>query len=117
MPKGARNTTIRRHLGMNLKYGRTLLGLTQEQLAERVNVDRSLVGAIERGTSGASIDSLVTLGAAIHVPAHVLIMPPAEAHPLILAGIQPLLQKAQIDGLIEGKNLPAGKKRKRYTGL
>ena len=97
---------------MNLKYGRTLVGLTQEELAERVNVDRSLIGAIERGASGASIDSLVTLGEAIGVPAHVLIMPPTEAHPMILAAAQPQLQKAEIQGMLKKEKSPGSARKK-----
>ncbi len=82
---------------MNLKYGRTLIGLTQEQVAELVDVDRSLIGAIERGASGTSMDSLATLGEAIGVPAHVLIMPPTEAHPIILAAVEKVVLRETVD--------------------
>lgn len=88
MPKGTRHEEARRNLAINLKYGRTLLGLTQEQLAEKANLDRTQIGAIERQASGASIDSPGALGMALGVPSHVLIMPPAEAHPVVLAATE-----------------------------
>ena len=62
-----------------------MLGLTQEELAELADLDRTQIGAIERLVSGASVDSLGMLGKAVGVPAHVLMMPPTEAHPIILA--------------------------------
>lgn len=97
MPKGSPHSESRKFLAVNLKYGRTLLGLTQEQLAERANLDRTQIGAIERQASGASIDSLGMLGKALGVPSHVLIMPPAEAHPIILAASEKAVLMASAD--------------------
>lgn|GEM_PF-5223436 len=62
--------------------------MTQEELAELAELDRTLVSAIEREVSGTSTDSLGLLGQALGLPAHVLMMPPAEAQPLILSLIE-----------------------------
>lgn len=88
MPKGKRFPQTRQYVALNIKYARTMLGLTQEELAELADLDRTQIGAIERLVSGASVDSLGMLGKAVGVPAHVLMMPPTEAHPIILALIE-----------------------------
>lgn len=111
MPKAAPQKAARKVLATNILYARTMLGWSQEQLAEKASLHRTQIGELERQTSGASVDSLSMLSRALGLPMHVLLMPPAEAHPLILDGIQPLLQKGQIDGLVEQKGLLEGKKR------
>jgi transcriptional regulator with XRE-family HTH domain len=112
MPKAAPQKAARKVLAANILYARTMLGWSQEQLAEKAHLHRTQIGELERQTSGASVDSLAMLGRALGLPMHVLLTPPTEAHPLILAGIQAQLQKGEIDGLIEGKKLPSAPKRK-----
>ena len=46
------------HLGIRL---RQQVGLTQEQLAEKVEVDRSYIQRIEKGTANPGIDVLTRL--------------------------------------------------------
>ena len=99
-----RQVEVRRWLAQNLKIARTMLGMTQEQLAEKANLDRTQIGAIERQTNGASIDSLAELASAVGVAAHVLLMPPAEAQPIILEASE----KARLLAL--AASLPKGKK-------
>ena len=84
MPKVARQPLGRRVLALNVRYARTMLSLTQEELAERAGLHRTQVGALEREASGASIDSIVMLSEAIGVSPHVLLMPARDAQPLIL---------------------------------
>jgi len=43
-------------LGLNIAYYRKLCGLTQEQLAERLELDRTTVSKIELATVGVSLD-------------------------------------------------------------
>ena len=62
-----------------------MLGWSQEQLAEHAGLHRTQIGQLERQTSGASVDSLWMLAGALGIPMHVLLMPPVEAHPLILS--------------------------------
>lgn len=45
-----------RKLGLNIAYYRKLCGLTQEQLAERLDLDRTTVSKIELATVGVSLD-------------------------------------------------------------
>lgn len=48
-------------LGKRVKIRRNILCLTQEQLAERINVCTSFVGHIERGTRTVSVETLYNL--------------------------------------------------------
>lgn len=48
-------------MGMRVRVARRHLGLTQEQLAERVGISASFLGHIERGTRVASLETLVAL--------------------------------------------------------
>lgn len=43
------NESVLKLLGQRLRERRTLLGWTQEELANRANIDRSYVGGVERG--------------------------------------------------------------------
>ena len=88
MPKGSPFIATRQILSSNALYARTMLGLNQEQLAELANLDRSQISNFERMTSGASVDSVGRLAKAIGVPTYVLLMPPIQAHPLILAAVE-----------------------------
>lgn len=85
MSKGSQTDEARSHLAFNLRYGRTMMSWTQEQLAEKADLDRTQVGAIERQVNGASLDSLGAMAGAFGVPSYVLLMPPAEAQPIMLA--------------------------------
>jgi predicted transcriptional regulator len=55
----------RRHLGQNITKHRTLLGLTQENLAEQAAVDRRFIQKIEAGEFGTSIAVLKRLRKAL----------------------------------------------------
>jgi transcriptional regulator with XRE-family HTH domain len=43
-------------LGLNIAYYRKLCGLTQEQLAEKLDLDRTTVSKIELAAVGVSLD-------------------------------------------------------------
>lgn len=45
-------------LGLNIAYYRKLCGLTQEQLAEKLDLDRTTVSKIELASVGVSLDVL-----------------------------------------------------------
>ena len=49
-------------MGKRLKLERCNLNLTQEQLAEKLNISTSTLGKIERGIQGFSIDLLIEIG-------------------------------------------------------
>lgn len=54
-----RNPEARRALGRIFRAWREEIGLSQEQLAIRAGVDRTWVGAIERGESNLSFEGIV----------------------------------------------------------
>lgn len=54
-------------LGARVRAMRRQMGLTQEQLAEKVGISASFLGHIERGTRVASLETLVALCNELHV--------------------------------------------------
>jgi transcriptional regulator with XRE-family HTH domain len=88
MAKSPNHAATRKALAQNVKYARTMMALSQEELAERSKLHRTQVGAIERGTSGASVDTLGMLADAIGVAPSTLLLPPAQAQPLILQVVE-----------------------------
>ena len=56
-----------RRLGLNIAYYRKLCGLTQEQLAEKLDLDRTTVSKIELATVGVSLDVLFELSEVLGV--------------------------------------------------
>ena len=60
-----KNQTIQRkilkHLGINIKYHRTKLNMSQESLAFEIGVDRTYITAIENGTKSPSLYCLYLL--------------------------------------------------------
>ena len=46
-------------MGKRVRKQRQLIGLTQQELAERIGVSTSFVGHVERGTRKASLETLV----------------------------------------------------------
>ena len=65
------NQTLKRkilkHLGINIKFYRTKLNLSQETLAFDINVDRTYITAIEQGTKSPSIYCLYLLAKRLNV--------------------------------------------------
>ena len=57
-------------LGLNVSYYRHRRGLTQEQLAEKVNIDRTHVGNLELAMTGTSLDVVFDIADALDVPVH-----------------------------------------------
>lgn len=58
----------RREIGDNVRAARRAKQLSQEQLAERVDLDRKTVNRIEQGAYGTNIDYLVLIAHALDVP-------------------------------------------------
>lgn len=58
----------RRQFGARLQVLRADAGLSQEQLAERVGVDRKTISRTENGHTDTSLDRIVTLAAALQQP-------------------------------------------------
>ncbi|ESY07299.1 MULTISPECIES: helix-turn-helix transcriptional regulator [unclassified Mesorhizobium] len=68
--------TIREVLAFNLKALRGELGLSQEELAHRAELDRTYVSSLERNVYSASIDVVDRLANALNVDASDLLKRP-----------------------------------------
>ena len=58
----------RKFLGKRIREERLRIGLTQEQIAERINVSTTYVGFIERGERSVTLEKLILLSECFHVP-------------------------------------------------
>lgn len=67
------NNQPRKQLGNNIKQLRTSLGLSQEQLAEKADLHRTYVGAVERGERNISLDNIIAISRALGVSASTLL--------------------------------------------
>ena len=56
-----------RNLGLNIAFYRKLRGLSQEKLAEQVNISRTHMSRIETGTSAPSLDKIFSIADALGV--------------------------------------------------
>ena len=59
-------------LGLNVSYYRRKRELTQEQLAEMANVDRTHIGNLELARRGTSLDVVFRVADALEIPVHKL---------------------------------------------
>lgn len=59
-------------LGLNVSYYRRRRELTQEQLAEMVNIDRTHVGNLELARAGTSLDVIFRISDALEIPVYKL---------------------------------------------
>jgi transcriptional regulator with XRE-family HTH domain len=57
-----------------LKELRNIKGMTQEELAEKLNISREHLGRIERGKYGCSIDLLIELSCALNASTDYLLL-------------------------------------------
>lgn len=57
----AKHKRILKDLGLNIKYHRKKSGLTQEQIAEKLDAERSYITAIENGYKSPSLYFLYEL--------------------------------------------------------
>ncbi|MEI6441762.1 MAG: helix-turn-helix transcriptional regulator [Nostocales cyanobacterium ELA583] len=63
----------RKKLGSNIKQLRTKLELSQEQLAEKADLHRTYVGAVERGERNISLDNILAIARALGISASELL--------------------------------------------
>lgn len=84
--------------GKRLQIARKALGVTQEELADSISVDRNHITRMERGIRVCSIDLLVELAAALEVSTDYLLMGASSAETAkkrLLTTIDQLTQIAQ----------------------
>jgi len=87
---------LRLTLSTNLKKHRDLLGLTQEQLAEKASLSANMINDIEGCRSWVSDKTLVKLTAALKIPTYRLFVPPSVSDTdLDKAALQDLAQSLQ----------------------
>ncbi len=60
--------------GRRLKECRELIGMTQEELAEMVGVEKQHISRIERGVRACSIDLLVIFASTLHISTDYLLL-------------------------------------------
>ena len=77
--------------GMRIANLRKKKGLTQEQLAEKLNISTSNLGKLERGLQGMSIDLLIEIGIFFGVSTDYI---------LLGCEIQPNAAKTELDSVI-----------------
>ena len=61
-------------IGENIRTRRRRLGMTQEELAEKLNISREHLGRIERGKYGCSIDLLIELSYTLNASTDYLLL-------------------------------------------
>jgi transcriptional regulator with XRE-family HTH domain len=61
-------------ISFNILHFRTRLGLSQEELAARANLDRSYVGRVERGENNVTARNIAKLAAALQVEPYELLI-------------------------------------------
>jgi transcriptional regulator with XRE-family HTH domain len=81
--------------GKRLKELRNIKGMTQEELAEKVNITREHLGRLERGKYGCSIDLLIELSYTLNASTDYLLL-----------GINPVRKLTSIMHFIIGMNVP-----------
>ena len=59
-----------KELGLNVSYYRRKRGLTQEQLAELLNIERNHVSNVELAKAGVSLDVIFRIADVLEVPVH-----------------------------------------------
>lgn len=89
------SNNIQEVAGKNIRLFRQTKGLTQEKLAELVNVSSSYIGYLERGLRAPSLDLLARIGTALEVEPTVLLYS-------TLDDSDPTLKK--LNALLAGKN-------------
>ncbi len=63
----SKNRKLLKHLGLNIKFYRKKLNLTQEKLAEILDAERSYITALESGNKSPSLYFLQELSEALNV--------------------------------------------------
>lgn len=74
-------TDLKKTLGARVRASRLARGLTQEQVAERIEKSVQTVSSIERGVYLAGVDTLLELSQALETPLHVLLGEALDATP------------------------------------
>ena len=74
---------LRRIYADHVRARRKELGISQEELADRAQVHRTFVGAIERSETNVSIDNIARISEALGIPAFELLRSPPTTPALL----------------------------------
>ena len=79
----ARNTDVKRRFGERVRAYRTKLEISQEELADRAQLDRTYVSSVKCGYRNVALENICRLAAALQVDPGVLItgFPAPERRP------------------------------------
>lgn len=66
---------VREIVGHNIKHFRVTQGLTQERLAELLNISSSYIGYLERGKKNPSLDLLFKIATVLQIEPSILLRP------------------------------------------
>ena len=69
LDKGKKYT---KKVGMNVKLARIKAGLNQEELAEKADLSRETIGAVERGEKSPTIETIGSIADALGIEIHKL---------------------------------------------
>ena len=72
MKKKSNKSSVPTTLGKNIKYIRSLKGISQEKLAEKINKSAHFVSLIEREESGLSVNTIIDICIALNIDANTL---------------------------------------------
>ena len=67
------DTTLRKAFGSRIREHRSRLGISQEELADRAQLDRTYVSSIERGQRNVALENICRIADALEVDAGVLL--------------------------------------------
>ena len=73
---------LRKAFARNLRACRAVVGISQEALAKRAEIDRTYISALERCVYSASLDTIERIASALNVPAAELLRLPVRKAPL-----------------------------------
>jgi len=67
-----------RRFGARVRQERALLGISQEELADRAGVHRTYIGSVERGERNVGVLTVIRLARALGVAPGALFSPPSK---------------------------------------
>lgn len=67
------NIDFYKNLGKNIKKRRKELGLTQQELADKLNISLNFMGKIEVAFSKPSLDTLIEIADKLEIPVYELV--------------------------------------------
>ncbi|MBI5162909.1 MAG: helix-turn-helix transcriptional regulator [Magnetospirillum sp.] len=88
---------LKRIIGTNVRSARIASGLTQEQLAERIECAWETISKIERGTNLPSVETLQGIAATLHVSVDDLL-----SHSVGESSLTRVTLEAKISALVRG---------------